>query len=85
MSTFSQAVYEGARKSAEGISKDELKGISKDQFLTAMRELTDALDRIPQNTNLHVVLYAVTYLRNALLLTIQQNQNRLEEETGGRA
>lgn len=85
MTTFAQAIYEGAKLSAEGASQDELKGLSKESFLLAMEKLTSALDQLPAETSLHVVLFAVTYLRNAIILTVQHNQSRLEVETGGSA
>lgn len=82
--TFMQRIYEGAAGAAEtSVGREELKGLAKDQVIASVKVLTEALDTLPSTTNLHVVLFAITYVRNALIAAMQVNQNRIERETGG--
>ncbi len=83
-SEFMQAVYEGAVANAASASgAQELRGLSKVHFLEAVKRITDALGEMDANTNLHVAILATTYVRNAFLATMAQNQQVLATQTGG--
>jgi hypothetical protein len=82
--TFAEAVYDSARRAAsEEAGNVELQGHSREHFLGAIKAITDALQAQPKNISLHVVLFAVTYVRNALLSVMQANQSDLMRRTGG--
>ncbi len=84
--TFMQAIYDGALKVVDTeLGKAELSGVNREQFIASVKAITDGMSQLPLNTNLHVALLAVTYVRNAILAAIQLNQNRLMVETGGSA
>jgi hypothetical protein len=85
--TFAKAIFEGAVKAADSeAGKQQLTGLSRDQFVESVRVFTEAIDKLPPATSLHILLYAVTYLRNAVITTIQLNQKRMEEgPVGGSA
>lgn len=84
--TFAQAIYEGAVAAAETeAGHRELTGHSKEQFLSTVKGITEALDGLPHDTSLHVVLLGVTFVRNVILVAMRDNQSVLETRTGGSA
>jgi len=82
--TFAKAVFEASVKAADSeAGRQQLTGLSRDQFVGSVKAFTDAMDNLPEATSLHVLLFAVTYLRNALITTIQLNQKQMEEAPMG--
>jgi hypothetical protein len=81
--TFAQAIFEAAKNTADSeAGRLELAGLSRDQFVGSVRSLSEALDKMPPNTSLHMFLMAVTFMRNALILAMTENQKRLEAHKG---
>ena len=80
--TYMQAVYEGAeRMSMSTAGKHELSGLSREQFLTAVKAITVGLAELSPQTSMNLVLLAVTFVRNALILTMRDNQATMDAQT----
>lgn len=60
-----------------------LRGLSKTQMIGAVQALCKVIDELPPETNLHVLLAALTYVRNAVHIAIEENDKMLATHTGG--
>lgn len=79
-----QALLENVRIAVDNEpGKTQLKGYNKEQVVASVQAVTEALDKLPPSTSLHVVLFAVTYVRNALLAAMEENNKVLATQTGG--
>lgn len=82
-SEFMQAILDAAVNAMENEpAKSQIKGISRDQILAATKAITDGIGTLPPESSLHAALFAITFVRNALILAMEDNQRRLES-TGG--
>ena len=79
--TFMQRIYDAAVDGASGANQKELKGVSTEQFLEAVKHVTDGLGKMPPETSMHAVLLAVTFVRNTLIYAMQHNQAKMETLT----
>lgn len=76
--TLMRAILDEARKSADGAELGgKLKGLNKDQFLTVVEKVTQALDTLPETYSMHVVVHGVAFVRNALIVAMQYNEDLL--------
>lgn len=64
-------------------AKTVLRGLSKAQMVETVQALCRVIDELPQGTNIHVLLAALTYVRNAVHVAIEENAKMLAEHTGG--
>lgn len=79
--TFMQQVFTAAQVSANGVNAEDLRGISKDQFVETVRLVTGALDSLPKTTSMHAALYGLSFVRNAMIMAMQENAARMEAVT----
>lgn len=84
--SFMQVLAESVRKAVNGeVGQAELAGLSRDQVVKVVDEVTQALDRLPTETSMHAVLFGLTYVRNGIVAAMQANTTRLKTESGGSA
>ncbi len=84
--TFMTEVYKTAREAvAKEPGRTQLKGLNTESLIEAVGAMTEALDKLPPTTNLHVLFFAVTYVRNAISLAMEEANKTLIHETGGSA
>ena len=63
--------------------KTQIKGLNREQLVAAVQAIARALDSLDNSVNLHVVLFALTYMRNAVILAMEENTKVLATRTGG--
>ena len=84
--TYFQAVLNSAREAVNNEpGATQLKGLNKQQVVDTVAALTNALDSIDPAINLHIVFFALTYVKNAVVLAMEENQRVLATQTGGSA
>lgn len=84
--TFMQEVYKSAKEAVMNEpGKSQIKGLDTQGLVDAVGAMTDALDKLPPTTNLHVMFFAVTYVRNAVALAMEEANKTLLHQTGGSA
>ena len=81
--TYMQAVYEGMCNAVDAEPGPHIRGMNKDELRAAVKAVTEALDTLPIQFNLHSLLYAVTFVRNSLLYAMEHNQQETATRTGG--
>lgn len=83
-STFMQEVYRSAREAVQQEpGRSQLKGVNAEAITDTVLAITGALDKLPPTTNLHVLFFSLTYVRNAVGLAMQEANKSLATETGG--
>jgi len=82
--TFMQALAKSVGAAVENEpGNTQLRGMSKSQVVETVRAITGALDTLPVETNLHVLLFGLSYVRNAVIVAMEDNQKYLATNTGG--
>jgi hypothetical protein len=83
-STFFQALSAAVAQAVDNEpNKSIVKGYSKEQIVQTVKSLTEALGDLPPETSLHVVLFSLNFVRNAVIAAMEDNQKALESRTGG--
>jgi hypothetical protein len=81
--TFMQAVHEGAREAVNSeAGQEQLKGMNREQVVDAVGAVTKALDGLDGNTSLHVVLFALNFVRNSIIAVMDDNQRAMKTSGG---
>jgi hypothetical protein len=81
--TFAQTVYEAAGRAADSeAGKSELIGMNREQFVATVRAITSAMDTLPVTTSMNMMLLSLSYIRNAIIVTMQHNQKVMEAPGG---
>lgn len=84
--TFMKEVYKGVQLAVEKEpGRSQIAGLNKESLVESVRVITEALDSLPDTTNIHILFFALTYVRNAVGLAMEENNQRLATETGGSA
>ena len=82
--TFMKALYESVLNAVEAEpGRGQISGLSKENLVGAVKATTEALDSLPGTTSLHELYFALTYVRNGVMLAMEQNHKVLTESTGG--
>lgn len=85
-STFMKQIYASVREAVVNEpGRSQIKGLNPEALIEAVQGITGALDKLPTTTNLHVLYFAVTYVRNAIALAMEESGKTLATETGGHA
>lgn len=84
--TFAQEIYKAASEAADSeVGRLEISPLSKEQILVVVGGLTRALDELPPETNMHAVMFALTFIRNAILTAMMENQKHMVDGVAGSA
>lgn len=79
-----QEVLKNCRQTVDNEpGKSQVKGLNTESLIDVVRALTETLDALPTTTNLHVLFFGITYVRNAIGLAMEEGNKRLATETGG--
>lgn len=84
--TFMQAVHRSVREAVNNEpGASQLKGVNKEHVVQAVSEITKALDGLAPEVNLHVVLFALSYVRNSVVAVMKENEQILSTHSAGQA
>lgn len=83
---FGEAVYNLAvQRMATPEGKAELKGYNTDQFMHVLKDMTDVINNLPDNYNIHVLYLVLNYLGSMVVSTMERQKEVLMKQTGGSA
>ncbi len=81
--TYMQELSDSVKLAVENEpGKSQLAGYDKTSIIATVAALTGALDGLPPTTNMHVVLFSLNYVRNAIILAMEDNQRQMEATKG---
>ena len=65
--------------------RKELSGHSAEQVKLVVQKITTALDTLPPEVTMHALLAGIVFVRNAVQMTMAENDRILIHNTGGHA